>query len=146
MRRLVMLVLALAAVAIAVTACGSEANDYRGEVKKVQDKYLTDLEKYRTSVQTAVATDPATAGAQLDQLSATMTKFADEVAAIEPPDDQKEEAAQLVGAYRASADAASQLKEAAATGDAAALQAAITAFNEAQKQETAAITALNAAD
>ena len=48
MRRLVMLVLALAAVAIAVTACGSEANDYRGDVKKVQDKYLADLEKYRT--------------------------------------------------------------------------------------------------
>ena len=146
MRRLVMLVLALAAVAIAVTACGSEANDYRGDVKKVQDKYLADLEKYRTSVQTAVATDPASASAQLDQLSATMTKFADEVAAIEPPDDQKEEAAQLVGAYRASADAATQLKEAAATGDGGAIQAAIEAFNMAQQQESEAINALNAAD
>ena len=146
MRRLVMLVLALGAVAIAVTACGSEANDYRGDVKKVQDKYLADLEKYRTSVQTAVATDPASASAQLDQLSATMTKFADEVEAIKPPDDQKEQAAQLVGAYRASADAATQLKEAAATGDVGAIQAAIEAFNKAQQQETAAITALNAAD
>jgi hypothetical protein len=146
MRRLVMLVLALGAVAIAVTACGSEANDYRGEVKEVQDKYLADLEKYRTAVQTSVATDPASAVAQLDQLAATMTKFADEVEAIEPPDDQKEQAAQLVGAYRASAAAATQLKEAASTGDIPAIQEAIEAFNKAQQQESDAINALNAAD
>jgi hypothetical protein len=146
MRRLVMLVIALGAVAIAVTACGSEANDYRGEVKEVQDKYLADLEKYRTAVQTSVATDPASAVAQLDQLSATMTKFADEVEAIKPPDDQKEQAAQLVGAYRASAAAATQLKEAASTGDIPAIQEAIEAFNKAQQQESDAITALNNAD
>lgn len=146
MRRLVMLVIALGAVAIAVTACGSEANDYRGDVKKVQDKYLADLEKYRTAVQTSVATDPASAVAQLDQLSATMTKFADEVEAIEPPDDQQQQAAQLVGAYRASAAAATQLKDAASTGDLPAIQEAIEAFNKAQQQESDAITALNAAD
>ena len=97
-------------------------------------------------MQTSVATDPAAAVAQLDQLAATMTKFADEVEAIEPPDDQKEQAAQLVGAYRASADAATQLKEAASTGDVGAIQAAIEAFNAAQVQESEAINALNAAE
>lgn len=146
MRRLVMLVLALGAVAIAVTACGSEANDYRGDVKKVQDKYLADLEKTRTAVQTSVATDPAAAVAQLDQLSVTMTKFADEIEAIEPPDDQKEQAAQLVSAYRATATASTELKDAAQKGDAAGIQAAIESFNAAQQQESDAINALNAAD
>src|SRR5688572_22008660 len=100
MRRFTVLIAALAAMLVVLAGCGSsETNDYRGDVKEVQEKYFPDLQKYSTDATSNMNTDPAAASAALDQLSATAKKMSDEIKAIDAPDDKQQLADQLVGAY-----------------------------------------------
>src|SRR5689334_3504607 len=136
MRRLALALVALVAMLGLIAACGSsETNDYRGDVKEVQEKYFPDLQKYSTDATTSMSSDPAAAGTALDQLSSTAQKLSDEIKAIDPPDDKQELADQLVGAYSTLATAATDLKTALATNDIEAVNKAIEGFNDAQQQE-----------
>ena len=72
--------------------------------------------------------------------------MADEIAAVDPPDDKQQLADQLVGAYRQLGASALELKDAVATSDVAKLQEAAQGFNDAQAAEASAIDAFNAAD
>ncbi len=136
----------LAVLAIAVTACGSETNDYRKDVSEIQEKYVAQLQEQATTASQNIQSDPAAASASLEQLAATSNKMADEVAAVDPPDDKQQLADQLVGAYRQLGTAALELKVAVTTGDVAKLQEAAQGFNDAQAAEASAIDAFNAAD
>jgi hypothetical protein len=136
----------LAILAIAVSACGSETNDYRKDVSKIQEKYVTQLQEQATTASQNIQSDPAAASASLEQLAATSSKMADEIAAVDPPDDKQQLADQLVGAYRQLGTSALELKEAVAENDIQKLQEAAQGFNDAQTAEASAIDAFNAAD
>jgi hypothetical protein len=136
----------LAVLAIAVTACGSETNDYRKDVSDIQEKYVAQLQEQATTASQNIQSDPAAASASLEQLAATSNRMADEVAAVDPPDDKQQLADQLVGAYRQLGTAALELKVAVTTGDVVKLQEAAQGFNDAQAAEASAIDAFNAAD
>ena len=145
MRRIHAPIAVLGILAIAAAGCGSATNAYRGKVRDIQTKYekqLTDLTQKAT---TDMTTNPAAAPADLGQLSVVVTKFADEVGAVEPPSDKKALADQLVGAYRELATASTDLKKAVETKDQAALKTAIDEFDKATTMESAAIDAFNAA-
>ena len=149
MRRLFLALVALVAMLGLLAACGSsETNDYRGDVKEVQEKYFPDLQKYSTDATTNMNSNPTAAATALDQLSATAQKLSDEIKAIEAPDDKQQLADQLVGAYSTLATAATDLKSALAreTPDLEAVNAAIEGFNKAQQDESAAVDAFNDAD
>jgi hypothetical protein len=136
----------LAALAIAVTACGSETNDYRKDVSSIQEKYVEQLQQQATTASQNIQSDPTAAAASLDQLAATSNKMADEIAAVDPPDDKQQLADQLVGAYRQLGTSALELKQAVATNDLAKLSEAAQGFNDAQMAEASAIEAFNKAD
>jgi len=136
----------LAALAIAVTACGSETNDYRKDVSSIQEKYVEQLQQQATTASQSIQSDPTAAAASLDQLAATSNKMADEIAAVDPPDDKQALADQLVGAYRQLGTSALELKQAVATNDLAKLSEAAEGFNDAQLAEASAIEAFNKAD
>jgi hypothetical protein len=147
MRSLRTLVAALAATLVLVAAgCGSETNDYRGDVSKVQEKYFEQMNALASDVSANASSDPAAAGAALTTLAETATKLADEVAAIEPPEDKQQLADQLVGSYRALASASTELKDALASNDIEGIQSAMEALNAANADQTAAVEAFNAAD
>jgi outer membrane lipoprotein-sorting protein len=149
MRRFRILVAALAALLIVVAAgCGSsETNDYRGEVKTVQEKYFPDLQKYSTDATAKVAANDTTgASAALDQLGATATKLSAEIAKIKAPSDKQDLANQLVGAYKTLSTASAELKTAISSGDVTAVNKAIADFNKAEQDESAAVDAFNKAD
>ena len=146
MRRLVPLVLALAALLLAAAGCGSATNDYRGRVADVQKKYEQRMTDLTTQATTDINSDPAAASATFTQLAVVVSQFAEDVAAIKPPGDRQQLASQLVGAYRTLAQASLDLKVALTTKDRAALEKAVTEFNEATRQESAAVDAFNAAD
>ncbi len=147
MRSFRVIVAALAAALVLVAAgCGSDTNDYRGDVSKVQEKYFEQLNTLAADVTASANSDPAAAATALTGLTETATKLADEVAAIEPPEDQQELADQLVGSYRALASASTELKDALAAEDVGGIQSAMEALVAANEQQTAAVEALNAAD
>jgi hypothetical protein len=149
MRRFTVLIAALAAMLVVLAGCGSsETNDYRGDVKEVQEKYFPDLQKYSTDATSNMNTDPAAASAALDQLSATAKKMSDEIKAIDAPDDKQQLADQLVGAYSTLSSAATDLKTALASDppDLEAVNAAIEGFNKASQDESTAVNAFNDAE
>jgi hypothetical protein len=146
LRRFLMSLLVVLATALLVAACGSETNDYRGEVLKIQNKYQQQMTDLTTKVSTEISADPTTAGAVLTELATVVNQFADEVAAVKPPSDKQALADQLVGAYRTLAEAALNLKAAVETSDVTKLQEALGQFNEATVAESAAIDAFNAAE
>jgi hypothetical protein len=145
-RRVVPLVLALAGLLLVLAGCGSATNDYRGKVADVQQKYERQMTDLTTQGTTDITTDPAAASATFTQLATVVSQFAEDVAAIKPPDDRKQLADQLVGAYRTLAQASLDLKVALTTKDQARLQKAVKEFNDATQQESAAVDAFNAAD
>jgi hypothetical protein len=147
MRSFRVLVAALAATLVLVAAgCGSETNDYRGEVSKVQEKYFEQLNTLATEVSATAASDPAAAGTALTSLAETATKLADEVAAIDPPDDKQQLADKLVGSYRSLAAASTELKDALAAQDIEGIQSAMESLTAANAEQTAAVEEFNAAE
>jgi hypothetical protein len=145
-RRVVPLVLALAGLLLVLTGCGSATNDYRGKVADVQKRYDQRMTDLTTQATTDINTNPAAASATFTELATVVSQFAEDVAAIKPPSDRRQLADQLVGAYRTLAQASLDLKVALTTKDQAALQKAVTEFNQATAQESAAVDAFNAAD
>jgi hypothetical protein len=145
-RRLVTLVPALAVLALVAAGCGSATNDYRGKVADVQQKYEQRMTDLTTKGTTDLTTNPAAATATFTELATVVSQFAEDVAAIKPPNDKQQLANQLVGAYRTLAQASLDLKAALANHDQAALQKAVSEFNQATAQESAAVDAFNAAD
>ncbi len=146
MRRLVLPLFALFALALTAAACGSATNDYRGKVADVQQQYSAQMTDLTTQVTTEIGTNPTAASASLTRLATVVNQFAADVAAVKPPADKQALADQLVGAYRTLAQASLDLKAALDTKDQAALNKAIEQFNKATADESAAIDAFNAAD
>jgi hypothetical protein len=145
-RRVVPLVLVLVGLLLVVTGCGSATNDYRGKVADVQQKYEQQMTDLTTQGTTDIGSDPVAASATFTQLATVVSQFAEDVSAIKPPSDRKQLADQLVGAYRTLAQASLDLKVALTTKDQARLQKAVAEFNDATRQESAAVDAFNAAD
>jgi hypothetical protein len=145
-RRLVPLALTLVTLALVAAGCGSATNDYRGKVADVQHRYDQRMTDLTTKATTDLTSDPAAASATFTQLAVVVSQFAEDVAAIKPPEGKQQLANQLVGAYRTLAQASLDLKGALANRDQAALQKAISEFNQATTQESAAVDAFNAAD
>jgi hypothetical protein len=145
-RRLVPLAPTLAVLALIAAGCGSATNDYRGKVADVQQRYEQQMTELTTEATADIATNPSAASVTFTELAAVVRQFAQDVAAIKPPDDRQQLANQLVGAYRTLAQASLDLKVALAASDQAALQKAIGEFNAATAQESAAVDAFNAAD
>jgi hypothetical protein len=145
-RRGVALILALAGLLLAVAGCGSATNDYRGRVADVQKKYQQQMTDLTTRATTDIGTDPAAASATFTELATVVSQFAEDVSAIKPPGDRQQLADQLVGAYRTLAQASLDLKVALTAKDRAALEKAVAEFNQATRQESAAVDAFNAAD
>jgi hypothetical protein len=133
--------------ALLASACGSTAtNDYRVKVAKVQHRYEQQLTDLTTRITTDLtAQKPAQAVTDLDQFAATVGRFANELAAIQPPSDKQALADQLVGAYRTLGSAARDLRKAVADQDQTALQRALGEFRTASDAESAAVDAFNAA-
>jgi hypothetical protein len=145
-RRVVPLVLVLVGLLLVVAGCGSATNDYRGKVADVQQKYEQQMTDLTTQGTTDIGSDPVAASATFTQLATVVSQFAEDVSAIKPPSDRKQLADQLVGAYRTLAQASLDLKVALTTKDQARLQKAVAEFNDATRQESAAVDAFNAAD
>jgi hypothetical protein len=143
-RRLALLAILLG-LTLTAAACGSASTDYRGKVAGVQQKYERQLTDLTTQVTTSIGTDPAAASLALTKLAAAVNGFANEVADVEAPADQRAVADQLVGAYRTLAKGSLDLKAALETKDQAALTRALEEFGAATAGESAAVDAFNAA-
>ena len=148
MRNTRVLLAALAAIlAIVVAGCGSAANDYRGEVADVQKEHLAAIKAEETNIQSALESgDAEAAAASLTTVSETWTKLADEVEALEAPDETQALAAEIVGNYRGMATAADALQVAWESGDADAASAGWEAYVAAGQAADAAVEKLNKVD
>jgi hypothetical protein len=137
-----------AALALAGAAgCGSAANDYRGDVKDVQGKYLGQLQPVVNKLQTDIGANRyAAASTDARRAGAIAGKLATGIAALEPPTKLQDRANELVGAYNGFKQALDQLSTALKSHQQTAIQAALKTFNTAQQQESDAVDALNKAD
>jgi hypothetical protein len=145
-RRFHVPVIAVAGIALITAGCGSSAtNDYRGQVKSIQQKYDGRLQTLTGRVSAELGTNSKAASADLGQLAATVTSFADAVAVVKAPTDKQVLAAKLVGAYRLLAKASLDLKSAVDANSPSQLPAVMNEFNGAVTQESSTVDALNAA-
>src|SRR4051794_21247283 len=145
-RRLLAIVGAALALA-AAAGCGSAANDYRGDVKDVQGKYLGQLQPVVTRLQTDIGANRyAAASTDARRAGAIAGKLATATAALDPPKKLRSRATELVGAYNGFEKALDQLAAALKSRKQTAIQAALKTFNTAQQQESDAVDALNKAD
>jgi len=102
--------LALAAtftLAAGVAACSStgEKNDYVDEVNALQTQYASDVTDLGTPTNTKELREVAKKGAELD------AQLAEDIAAIDPPDEVAELHEQLVGVLEESAAATAEIEE-----------------------------------
>jgi hypothetical protein len=137
-----------AAVALAgASGCGSAANDYRGQVKDAQGKYLGQLQPVVDKLQKDIgANHYAAASTDAHRAGVIAGKLATAIGALDPPDKLRPKADELVGAYRGFQRSLTQLSTALKSRKQTAIQAALKTFNRAQQQESDAVDALNAAD
>jgi hypothetical protein len=136
-----------ASLLLVAAGCGSSAtNSYRSKVASVQKKYESQLTALTAKVTNDLETNQAAGVADLNQLSAVVNKFADEVAAIPAPAGRQALADQLVKAYRTLAKAATDLGVAVKNHDQAALTTALGEFSSATTSESNAVTAFNSAN
>jgi len=141
-RRFIGLVAALAAAAIATTACSSGGgqlshDDYQKKITQIaadfkarQQDSLGSLQKINSPDDLPKVADSLRTGAdQIDQV-------ADDLDGINPPDDAADANSKLVSGFRATADALRQLADAAEKKDLQKLQEIGTSFqnSEASKQ------------
>jgi hypothetical protein len=148
MRNTRLLLAALAAfLVLVVAACGSATNDYRGEVAEAQKSHLETIKAQETEIQVALeAGDAETAAASLATVSTTWNTLADEVEALEAPEEAQALASTVVTSYRGMATAAADMQAAFEAGDNEAATAGWTAYAEAGKAADAAVEALNKVD
>ena len=133
---------------LALAGCGgghTDTNDYRGEVRSVQERYFADLERFATEATDVIGLDDTAAAKALQQYAAIATRLAAEVAAVKPPEQAADEARGLIAAYRGLASSATGLRTALGAADPQRVEEARTGFNRAQADLVAAIDALNAA-
>jgi hypothetical protein len=137
----------LALLALALAACGGgddQANDYRQEIREVQQRYFADLERYAADATDQIGVDSEAASRALEQYAATATKLADAIDRLEAPEDAQAPGDRLVASYRALAASSNELRTALASGDAAAVDEAVAGFNSGQADLAAAVEDLNA--
>lgn len=148
MRNTRLLLAALAAfLVLVVAACGSATNDYRGEVAEAQKSHLEAIKAQETAIEAALeAGDADAAAAALATVSETWTTLADEVEAVEAPEEAQALAGTVVTSYRGMAAAAADMQAAWESGDTDAAMAGWTAYSEAGKAADAAVEALNKVD
>jgi len=148
MRNPRLLMVALAALLVlVVAACGSAANDYRGEVAEVQKGHLDTIKAQETALEAAVQSgDAEAATASLATVSEAWTKLADEVDALEAPKETQALADTIVASYRGLATAADEMQAAWADGDSEAAMASWEAYAAAGKAADAAVEQLNKVD
>ena len=137
-----------AALALAGAAgCGSAANDYRGDVKDVQGKYLDQLQPVVNKLQTDIGANRyAAASTDARRAGAIAGKLATAIAALDPPTSSSPGRPSWSAAYNGFKRALDQLAAALKSRNQAAIQAALKTFNAAQQQESDAVDALNKAD
>jgi|SRR3954447_19909344 hypothetical protein len=143
-------ILAMLAAAVALagaSGCGSAANDYRGNVKDAQGKYLGQLQPVVDKLQKDIgANHYAAASTDARRAGVIAGKLATAIGALDPPDKLRPKAGELVGAYKGFQRSLAQLSTALKSRKQTAIQAALKTFNRAQQQESDAVDALNAAD
>ncbi len=137
---------ALVLLAVVLAGCGSgdDANDYRQEIRDVQERYFADLERYAADATDNIGVDTEAASRAREQSAATASKVADEIDRLEAPDNARQPGEQLVAAYRALARSSDELRTALASADAEAVDEAVAGFNGAQADLAAAVEDLNA--
>ena len=141
--RLLSLVL-LAGLLLAVTACGSQANSYRKQVDVVQKRYAPKLQPLESRLSKAIAgRRTAEAARTASQASVEMTRFAKDVAAIQPPSSLQARSTRLVTAYSKLVSSLRQLTVALRAGAPARVNRAISSYNDARLDEASAVAALN---
>jgi hypothetical protein len=132
--------------ALAATACGSQANTYRSQVDTVQKQYQARLKPLETQLATAISDRRTEDAADLAGKTAVVFgQCADAVAAVDPPSHLKARATNLLGAYRSLVTSLRELKTALHANQAKPINRAISRYNAARLDETHAIAALNAA-
>src|SRR3954470_6743604 len=102
MRARGLLAAAFAALALAGAAgCGSAANDYRGNVKDAQSKYLDQLQPIVTRLQSDIGANRYEAASRDAHRSAVIAaNLAAAIAKLDPPDKLRSRSQELVGSYR----------------------------------------------
>ena len=148
MRNPRLLLAALAAfLVLIVAACGSATNDYRGEVAEVQEAHIETIKAQEADIQAALeAGDADAAAAALATVAQTWNTLADEVEAVEAPEEAQALAATVVTSYRGMGAAAADMQAAWAAGDAESAMAGWDAYGEAGKNADDAVAALNKVD
>jgi hypothetical protein len=146
MRRPLATAVAVALLAATPGCGGSKASDYRGKLNDVRERYEPRFDEITVHIQDDVTShDQRALGRDARRGATLMAAYATEVARIDPPNKLKPQAEQLVAAYREWATALRKLAEGARTSRAATVNAALAAFNEAQRKEKRAVQKLNAA-
>jgi hypothetical protein len=140
--------LALLAVAVLVTGCGgrSRTDRYRGDVNTVKAAYEPRLQQLETQLRTDVRAHRNVAAAGVAARAAVLYgRLAAGVANLKPPSPIHADAQKLVRAFQGFADSVASYGLALRIGDSVGAQRALNRYAAAQRQEIAAINALNGA-
>jgi hypothetical protein len=120
---LVLVVVASAAVALAATGCGNaEKNDYVDKVNEIQNN----LQTQATQAISTAPTNPAQAGELVKKLEAIFSDAADQLAAVDPPEDVADLHNQLVDKVREVSSQIGKLSDAFDSGNPQQIQQAAT--------------------
>ncbi len=142
--RLAATCLVLVASGTLVAGCGSTAaNDFRGQVNGTLAKYQPQLKTIEARIPVD-RSNPHALSADFTQIANVAFKFADDVAALNTPDNAKLPAGAFVGAERSCGKAAQQIAAAATANDTTGIRAGVAAFQACASVESSALKALNA--
>jgi hypothetical protein len=144
--RRLLLVLVLAALAVAATACGgSAANGYRSDVDAAQRAHATELRGHEQALAAAItARKAAVAATEATAASGLVGARERQVAALHPPKTLQAAAGRLLTAYRELVQSLDQIAAAFTAKKLPQANAAIDRYNTARLDESSAVAALNA--
>lgn len=132
----------LAALLLALGACGSSERPYHDRVGDVLQRHSGTIQRLQTEAGVEAPSDRAGAAGSLERLSDELTAVADEVARIKPPDAHRADADRLVDAYRLLSRATLELRTGLVTGDAGATSRGRRDYATAAELERRAAAAL----
>jgi hypothetical protein len=135
-------------VAVLATGCGgrSRTDRYRGDVNTVKASYEPRLQQLEVQLRADVRAHRDTAAAGIAARAAVLYgRLALGVANLKPPPAIRKDAQQLVRAFQGFANSVASYGLALRVHDSVGAQRALAQFSAAQRQEIAAINALNEA-
>ena len=140
-----LLLVTLVGVALLVTACGSQSNDYRKQVNSVETTFRPRLGRLETRLAAAIAARQPAAGARAaTETSALVRQLQRAIGALHPPSALSTGSTRLVNAYGELVQDLDQLAAALQAHAPARANAAIGRYNDARLDVSSAIAALNA--